>query len=50
MASTKLDRKSLRNRMRAIKRVDTIKRLQTVPTLKNIDVQEIKKSFAEAKN
>ena len=49
MGYSKLKRKNLKNRMRATAKVDTIKRINSKPVISNIDVQEIKKSFAEAK-
>ncbi len=49
MASTSLKRKSLKNKLRAKSRVEKIDRLKSKPALKNVDVQEIKKSFREGK-
>ncbi|MEQ8470464.1 MAG: hypothetical protein RIC35_04730 [Marinoscillum sp.] len=45
MAVTRLERKGKRNKSRAKNRVAKIKRLNTVPTIKNVDIEEIKKSF-----
>ena len=47
MASTSLKRKKLKNKLRAKSQVEIIERLKSRPSLKNIDVQEIKKSFQE---
>lgn len=47
MASTKLIRKGRRNKMTAIARKKTIKRLSAKPVIKKVDVEEIKKSFAQ---
>jgi len=47
MASTKLKRKGLRNKMRAIKKQADIKLLNAKPVIRNVDVEAIKKEFAE---
>ncbi|MEH0157650.1 hypothetical protein V6R21_26390 [Limibacter armeniacum] len=47
MASTKLIRKGLRNRMRAIARKKTMKRLSAKPVIKKVDVEELKASFGK---
>lgn len=47
MAVTRLERKGRRNISRAKNRVSNIKRLNTVPTIKNVDVEAIKKEFAK---
>lgn len=52
MASTRLLRKAKRNKAVSRKRNQSIKRLTTLPVIKKVDVEEIKKSFgapAEAK-
>lgn len=49
MAVTRLKRKERSNNAKAQERVKTIKRLQMRPTIKNIDVEAIKKSFEEKK-
>ncbi|MEQ9303098.1 MAG: hypothetical protein RJQ14_04215, partial [Marinoscillum sp.] len=48
MAVTRLERKGKRNKSRAKNRVAKIKKLNTVPTIKNVDIEEIKKSFEKA--
>jgi len=45
MSTTTIKRKALRNRVKAKQRIANIKRLTTKPTLKNIDIEEIKSSF-----
>ncbi len=45
MGSSKLKRKKLKNRLVAKERTQQIKQLNRKPVLKNIDVQEIKRSF-----
>ena len=45
MASTKLIRKALKNRMRAIARKKTMKRQGAKPVIKKVDVEELKASF-----
>lgn len=45
----KLKRKGLKNRQRAISGVQSIKNLNAQPVIKNIDVEAIKKEFAEKK-
>ncbi len=49
MASTKLDRKALRNVSRQVNRKKTIKHLTAKPTLKNVDLEELKAQFPNAK-
>lgn len=46
MAVTSLKRKARKNRVVAKKRVDAMKRLNTKPVVKQIDIEEIKKEFA----
>lgn len=48
MATTRLERKAKRNKSRAKNRVIKIKRLNTMPVIKNVDVEEIKKGFEKA--
>ncbi len=45
MAVTRLKRKDRRNFAKANARIATIKRLTQTPVIKNIDIEEIKKSF-----
>jgi hypothetical protein len=45
MSTTTIKRKALRNRVKAKQRLAAIKRLTSKPTLKNIDVEEIKSTF-----
>jgi hypothetical protein len=45
MSTTTIKRKALRNRVKAKQRISSIKRLSAKPTLKNIDIEEIKKTF-----
>lgn len=47
MSTTTIKRKALRNRVKARNRKSAIKRLSTKPTLKNIDIEEIKASFTK---
>ena len=47
MGVTKLLRKSQRNRAIANNKVKAIKQLTLKPTIKNVDVEAIKASFAE---
>ena len=47
MAVTRLKRKEKRNRAIANARVQEIKRLTAKPVIKNVDIEEIKKSFAK---
>ncbi len=47
MGITRLKRKDRKNAARANQRVADIKRLTAKPVIKNIDVEAIKKSFAE---
>ncbi|MES2389509.1 MAG: hypothetical protein V4543_16010 [Bacteroidota bacterium] len=46
MAVTRLKRKERRNRAVSTNRVARIKQLTSVPVIKNVDIEEIKKSFA----
>ncbi len=45
MAITRLERKGRKNISRAKARVNTIKRLNAVPPIKNVDVEAIKAEF-----
>ena len=45
MAITRLKRKGRRNKTVARVRVETIDRLNAQPIIKNVDIEEIKKSF-----
>ncbi len=45
MAVTRLERKGKRNKSRAKNRVSKIKLLNSVPVIKNVDLDELKKSF-----
>lgn len=47
MSTTTIKRKALRNRVKAKQRISAIKRLTSKPTLKNIDVEEIKSTFVK---
>ncbi len=47
MSTTTIKRKALRNRVRAKQRKSSIKRLTSKPTLKNIDIEEIKATFGK---
>ena len=47
MASTRLQRKARRNKSRAKKKVADIQRLNSKPVIKNVDVEELKKQFAQ---
>jgi hypothetical protein len=49
MATTRLKRKTLRNRMRAGDKNVIIKQLCAKPVIKNVDVAAIKASFREKK-
>jgi len=49
MGVTRLKRKEKRNRAVAKARVVEIKRFIAKPTIKNVDVEEIKKSFESKK-
>lgn len=49
MGVTRLKRKEKRNRSVAKARVAKIKQLIARPTIKNVDVEEIKKSFESKK-
>ncbi|MEM6814404.1 MAG: hypothetical protein AAF600_08425 [Bacteroidota bacterium] len=46
MAVTRLERKGRKNKNVAKNRVATIKRLNRVPSIKNVDIEEIKNEFA----
>jgi hypothetical protein len=45
MAVTRLKRKLKKNKIRAVKRLERIKQLTKKPIIKNLDIEEIKKSF-----
>jgi hypothetical protein len=47
MAVTRLKRKDKRNFAKANLRVATIKRLTARPVIKNVDIEELKKSFEQ---
>lgn len=47
MGVTRLKRKEMRNISKAVQRKKDIKLLTKMPVIKNIDVEAIKKSFAE---
>ena len=49
MAVTRFQRKEKRNYNRAVMRKQKIKLLTTKPTIKKVDVEAIKASFAEKK-
>lgn len=49
MGVTRLKRKEKRNRAVAKARVAKIKQLAARPTIKNVDIEEIKKSFESKK-
>ena len=46
MAVTRLERKGRKNKNVAKNRVATMKRLNSLPSVKNVDIEEIKKEFA----
>ncbi|MFA0960645.1 hypothetical protein AB9P05_02445 [Roseivirga sp. BDSF3-8] len=46
MAGTSLKRKARKNRVVAKRRQDEMKRLNTKPVVKQVDIEEIKKEFA----
>ena len=48
MGVTRLKRKDRRNKSKANNRVSRIKQLIAKPVIKNVDVEEIKASFAKA--
>lgn len=48
MAVTRLERKGRRNISRAKNKVISVKRLNAMPVIKNVDIEEMKKSFAAA--
>ena len=45
MSGTTIKRKARKNRVKAKKRIDNVKRLTFKPLLKNIDIEEIKATF-----
>ena len=47
MAVTRLERKGRKNKNVAKNRVNTMKRLNAVPSIKNVDIEEIKAEFAK---
>lgn len=49
MGVTELKRKARRNRAIANNKVNAIKQLLRKPTIKNVDIEAIKASFAEKK-
>lgn len=49
MAVTELKRKARRNRAIATNKVNAIKQLLRKPTIKNVDIEAIKASFADKK-
>ncbi len=49
MGVTRLKRKGLRNKLKAQKRNEDIKKLTTLPPIKNIDVEKIKAEFEKNK-
>ncbi|MFY0600738.1 MAG: hypothetical protein JXR03_13780 [Cyclobacteriaceae bacterium] len=49
MAVTRLERKGRKNKSRAKARVNTIKRLNSAPLIKNVDIEAIKAEF-DSKN
>ncbi|HLL93591.1 MAG TPA: hypothetical protein VK404_01345 [Spirosoma sp.] len=49
MGVTELKRKGRRNRAIATNKVNAIKQLMRKPTIKNVDIEAIKASFAEKK-
>ncbi|MDE0471288.1 MAG: hypothetical protein OXH57_05055 [Ekhidna sp.] len=49
MTVTRLERKGRRNKNVAKSRVLTIKKLNATPTIKNVDIEEIKAEFAKQK-
>ncbi|MFT7029672.1 MAG: hypothetical protein ACJA2C_001060 [Marinoscillum sp.] len=46
MAITRLERKGKKNISRAKNKVISVKRLNAMPVIKNVDIEEMKKSFA----
>ncbi len=48
MAVTRLERKGRRNISRAKNKVISVKRLNAMPVIKNVDIEEMKKSFVAA--
>ena len=48
MAITRLERKGRRNVSKAKRAKQVIKSLNAKPVIKNVDIEEIKKSFANA--
>ena len=49
MGVTKLERKDRKNKARAINKQVILKQLSWKPTIKKVDVEAIKKDFAEKK-
>lgn len=49
MAVTRLERKGRKNKAVAKKRVNTMKQLNSLPSIKNIDIEAIKAEFAKKK-
>jgi hypothetical protein len=49
MAVTTLQRKHRRNRSRAVNKIAYVKVLTRTPVIKNVDIEAIKKEFAEKK-
>jgi hypothetical protein len=47
MAVTRLKRKLKRNKINAARRQERIKHLVKKPVIKNLDIEEIKKSFVQ---
>lgn len=43
MAVTRLQRKERKNKIRSTQRKATVKRLLTMPVIKNVDIEELKK-------
>ncbi len=50
MAVTRLQRKEKKLKTRASKRQKTLKRFNKKPTIKNVDIEELKKSFGTNKS
>ncbi len=50
MAVTRLKRKLKKNKITAAKRQERIKQLSKKPVIKNLDIEEIKKSFTQQQN
>ena len=49
MAVTRLERKDRKNKARAINKNENIKQLSRKPVIKQVDIEAIKKEFAEKK-